>query len=389
MPKIEIAEILEATTGGTRRHLFDLVTGLDPARFHVTVIVSTLRDPLFQGDLERMRARGIGVIDIPMRRAIRPWHDVCALARIRRRLRQGRFDIVHTHSSKAGFLGRIAARLANIPVIIHTPHVFPFLMAGPGFRNRFYAALERLAARYTTRLICVWRDEQKVAEEWRIIPPGRVTVIENGIDGEALARGQASPLDCRSRYGVKAGELAVGMIGRFTAQKGHRFLIQAAQRVCESVPGVRFLLIGDGELKSDIQRMIAARGMAEQFRLLDQTDDIYSFYPALDLFVLPSLWEGLPYTLLEAMAFRRAVVATRVGGVGDVITDGVDGLLVPPADAYALASAMLALLENPTLRAQLAQAATQTVARRFQKATMLRHITSVYEETWLAVRPAP
>lgn len=379
MPRIEIAEILEATTGGTRRHLFDLATGLDPARFHVTAVVSTLRDPLFLGDIARIRAMGIDVVDIPMRREISPWLDACALARIYRRLRRGRFDIVHTHSSKAGFLGRIAARLAGVPVVIHTPHVFPFLMEGPALRNKFYAALERIAARCTTRIVCVWQDEKRAAQDWRIMPADRIIVIENGIDAGAFACGQAASAEARARCGLKDGEFAVGVIGRFTAQKGHRHLIEAARIVCREIPAVRFLLVGDGELKTEILSMISEKGLTEHFRIMDQTEDIYAFYHALDLFVLPSLWEGLPYSLLEAMACGRAVVATRVGGVGDVVADGSDGLLVSPADSIALARAIVTVLSDPVLRERLGRTAALTVTRRFQKKAMLARIAELYE----------
>ena len=372
-----VLHVLEATTGGTRRHLFDLVTRLDPARFAVHVVVSTRRDPGFLADLEALRARGLGVTVIPMTREIHPLRDAVALLRLRVAIRTARPDIVHTHSSKGGFLGRIAARLAGVPVVVHTPHVFAFQMAVGPLRRRLYLALERGAARLADRIICVCPAERAAAILARVAQPAQLVVIENGIaplpPPIAAARAQM-----RSELAIRPDELVVGTVGRYTRQKGHADLLAAAPAVLQRHPRTRFVLAGAGELRPAIEAQIARLALGDHVLLVGAQEDAARFYPAFDVTVLPSLWEGLPYSLLEAMAAGAAVVATRVGGIPDVILSGKTGLLVPPLAPEALAQAIAALLADPALRARLGAAARALVPVRYAVDTMVRKTAELY-----------
>ncbi len=371
-----VLEILEATTGGTRRHLMDVVTSLDPSRFQVTVACSARRDPAFFNDIALMRAKCITVHLIPMRRAISPFSDLLALLRLVRFMRHTRFDVVHTHSSKAGFLGRLAARLTGVPRIIHTPHTFPFQMKSSRPIRFAYFHLERFAARFTDRILCVCPSQRVIAQ--RLINPARVVVIENGI-GAPPTPNVAERNRQQLELGISPGCLVVGMVGRFTLQKGHVHFIAATRQVAARLPDVRFILVGSGELKQRIERNIAAAGLQDRFILLGAREDVPDLVPLFDVVVLPSLWEGLPYALLEAMSAGKPVIASSVAGMADVIKNGDNGLLVPPEDSTALADAMLKLLENGELRSTMGHRARESLRHRCRLEDMIERLSSVYE----------
>ena len=361
----KVLQVLEATEGGTRRHLVDLVMHLDPARFAVSVACSTRRDPAFLDDIRLLEARGIAVHVLPMRRAVSPLWDAVALVRLVRLMRRGRYDVVHTHSSKAGILGRVAATLSGVPRVVHTPHVFPFDMSVNRMARFCYFQSERFAARLTDCLVCVFPSQRRTAET--LLDRSKVIVVENAVDG----RTPAQP--------VGDGRLQVGMVGRLTLQKGPAYFVEAARLVAARLPQVRFALIGEGPLRVALERQIAATGLGSQFSMAGARDEAADLLALLDVVVLPSLWEGLPYVLLDALAAGKAIVATRVGGVPDVIVDGVNGLLVPPCEPQALASAVLKLLENTAWRATIGEQARKTAAARPGLAMMVARLSEVYE----------
>ena len=235
-----VAQVIEATTGGTRRHLLDLVTGLDPARFAVSVIGSPRRDPVFASDVEGLRLRGIGVTLVPMKREISPLSDLLACLRIYRQLRRSPVEIVHTHSSKAGFLGRIAARLAGVRAVVHTPHVFPFQMDVGAWRKSFYLQLERSATRLADRVICIYPGQKQEAVAAGLGPPEKFVVIENGVRSNAAAGDDPGVRrELRKRLRIGEDQPVVGSLGRFTRQKGYEFLVHAARLLAQSVDGLK------------------------------------------------------------------------------------------------------------------------------------------------------
>lgn len=376
--RLKVVEILEATTGGTRRHLFDLATHLDPARFSVSVLCSTRRDPAFAADLEEFRERGIPTRVVPMVRAIRPWADLAALGQIRRYLREQRPDVVHTHSSKAGLLGRLAARQAGVPRLVHTPHCFAFDMDVGFLRRRLYLRLERWAARFTDRLICVCPAEKASALRHGLAAPDKFTVIENGISLPAPAADPAAVAALRRDLGLPPKTRVIGVVGRLTRQKGHEHLIRAAPAILRHFPETRFVFVGDGERRAALAKQAAALGVTRNIVFAGQREDAGRCYPLFDVLAMPSLWEALPYALLEGMAAGRAVVASRVGGVADLLSPGESGLLVPPRAPEALAESICAALAAPELRARLGVNAKRVVAQRCRLDEMVARTAAVY-----------
>jgi glycosyltransferase involved in cell wall biosynthesis len=243
--------------------------------------------------------------------------------------------------------------------------------------SRFaYFHLERFAARFTDRIICVCPSQQVIAQQ--LTNPARVVVIENGI-------GAPPPPDVAERkrrqleLGIVTECLVAGVVGRFTIQKGHAHFIAAARQVAARLPNVRFLLVGSGELKRNIEQNIATAGLQERFIILGAREDVTDLLPLFDVVVLPSLWEGLPYALLEAMSAGKPVIASSVGGMADVIKNGDSGLLVPPEDSIALADAMLKLLENGKLRSNMGNSARESLRHRCRLEDMIDLLSSVYE----------
>lgn len=347
--------VLEATEGGTLTHLRDLVLGLDPAEFELTVAVGLSRGPGAEADLERFRQRGVTVLVGPMQRAIRPWADLRALLWLRGVLARGRFDIVHAHSSKAGLLARLAARWAGVPSL-YTPNGWAFLNDefAPR-RRRLFAALERWAGRWSTAILPVSVGEYQAALDWHIAPPDKLITARNGIDLAALRA--LTPLT-RAELGLTADQLVAVTIGRRAEQKGDRHLLNAWRTVVATYPDAVLLLVGDGPLEPELRAQADGLGIADHVRFVGRVSQAPRYLPVADLFVLPSLFEGCPYALMEAMALGRPCLATAVQGSAELIDDGVTGRLVPPADSTALAAALLALAGDATLRARLGAAAS-------------------------------
>lgn len=383
MNRPRIAQILEATTGGTRRHLNDIVNGIDARRVELHVICATLRDPAFGADIETMRARGIPVHVVPMVRAVSPRRDMAACRRMACLLRRYRFDGVHTHSSKAGVLGRIAARRTGVPVVMHTPHVLPLDMrAGAGARW-VYRLIERRLARWTDRIVCVSQAGMVSAAGAGLAPSARYDIIPNGVDVEVLDRAVAWHAVNKTELGIPADVPVVGAVGRLTRQKNFRLLVAAAARVHGVMPETRFVIFGEGEERQRLETDIVNAGLADRIFLPGAREDIYAWYPHFDVFAMSSDWEGMPYSLLEAMGSRGVVVATAVGGVAEVVQSGTNGVLTPAGRVEPLAAALVERLKAPgPERRRMGRAARQTVAKKYSRRIMLAALEKLYLQTF-------
>ncbi len=380
MARLKVAICLESTIGGTRKHVRELALGLDPRRFEVHLVVSLRRGREILHDLPAISRRGVRMHVVPMSRAISPVEDARSLARLLRLFRRERFDVVHTHSAKAGFLGRYAARAADVPTVIHTPHVWPFQWAG-GAARRIYYRLERRAAKWCDRLVCVGPGQREFGAASRVAgaDEAKLVVIPNGIDPGVVDR-SADRAGVRAELGVMPGQLAVGMVARLAPQKGVGRFLDAAAIIARERGDVRFLLVGSGPLERRVRQRARRLGLGPaRLALLGHREDVPRLCSGFDVFALSSLYEGLPYVLLEAMAARLAVVATRVSGVEDVIEDGVTGHLAPPGDSRAIAGVISALIDDAGARHALGQAARQRVEKDFPTGRFVEAHARLYE----------
>lgn len=353
--RIRVLQVLEATTGGTRRHVYYLLKYLDQTRFDVTLVYSDERDPHFRDDLEAFSAWGVHLIEVPMRREISPWRDAVALLRILRVMWRGHYDVVHAHSSKAGFLARVAARIARVRTIVYSPHGFAFQYGQRSYAKVLYRWLERFAGLFHHRLMCVSEGERELALRYRITSPSKICVIPNSIPSEAVAT-LRSPESVRQSLGLLPDALVVGMVAHFRPQKGYNHFIDAIPAIVAACPETRFLVIGGGTLLESARERIRRLGVEERVILAGYQLHPPDFLQIMDLFVLSSLWEGMPYALLEAMAMGLPVLATDTVGNNELIESGRNGLLVTPGSASAIAASVVSLLRAPALRRAMGEA---------------------------------
>ena len=377
--RLRVAHVItRLCKGGAQENTFHSVRLADKRRFDVDLISGPTAGA--EGSIEdAVAAAGIGVVRVPgLVREPAPLKDLAALRRLARLFRDRRYDIVHTHTSKAGFLGRLAARRAGVPAVMHTPHGNVFDGYFNPLATKLFETMERRAARWCDRIVEL--TPGGVDEHLRrgIGRPGQFCVIFSGIDLEPFGEAVKRRGKTRRTLGVKPDELLVGGVGRLEPVKGFTYFVDAARRVLEAVPEARFVLAGQGSLDGPLRAQAGPLG--GRFDFLGPRDDVPDLMAALDVFVLPSLNEGMGRVLLEAGAAGVARVAARVGGVPDIVRDGDTGLLVPPRDAEAVAQAVVALAREPDRRKALGEAAREHVVPEFGLDRMVMRIEALYED---------
>lgn len=339
----------------------------------------------FRADLE---ASGAEVIDIPIARRISPLQDFISLLKLIRLIRRLRPQLVHTHTSKAGFIGRLAARLCGVPHIVHTVHELPQNAAHSPWLIKFYQCLEKFAAQYLCdHLITVSQPNYRQITSLGIASPEKLTLIREGLDHSKYepyhrqsAPGQRSAAEIRAEFAVPDGAPLICSVGRLEEAKGHSDLLRAFQQVSAILPQARLVIVGGGRLQEQLQKEILELGLQGHAVLAGWRDDMLDILAACDLYALASHYEGLGIATMEAMALERPVVCTGVGGVLDVVSDGVTGHLVPAHHPQAFAEKMLDLLNNPDKARQFAKAGYRRVQEEFHDDTANKATLALYRE---------
>lgn len=353
--------------GGAQHVVYLLATHLR-ARYDVTVGCAP------GGELvRRLRQDGVPVVEIPgLRRLPTPWQDARVLWRLYRLMRRGSFDLVHAHSTKAGLLGRLAANLVHVPAVLFTAHGWAFTEGRAWWKRRILALYERLMAALTTKIICVSRHDRELALCFGVARPQKLVVIHNGLVAERFA--EIDREQVRSRLGI--GEAPViAFVGRLAVPKDPMTLLVAVKEV----PAAQLLVVGDGPLRMDVERAIERDRLHDRVSLLGERSDVPEILAAADVFVLSSLWEGLPLTIIEAMMAGLPVVATRVGGVPELVEDGLTGFLVPPKDPQALSKVLRRLVEDRDLRQRMGHAGLARARKEFTLERMVAETERQYE----------
>lgn len=349
--------IARLNVGGPAVHVALLSAGLNDDRFRTTLVTGRLGPA--EGDMSYL-AREMGVEPVmisSLQREIRPLADLRALRDLIRLLRRVQPHVVHTHTAKAGFVGRLAARLTGVPVVVHTFHGHTFHGYFGAAKTRLFITLEQLAARASDAILTISERLRADLLAQRIAPPERIHVVPLGLPLTALAAldGQRGML--RAEQGFSTEHRLVGIIGRLVPIKHHELFFEAARGLLARLPEARFVVVGDGERRGELEALAARLGLGEAVRFLGWRSDLPVIYADLDAVVITSRNEGTPVSLIEAMAAGVPVVSTAVGGVPDLLRDGELGALVPPGDAGAVASALEAVLRaGPGERTAQAQA---------------------------------
>jgi glycosyltransferase involved in cell wall biosynthesis len=313
-------------------------------------------------------------------RHISPSSDLAALWNLVLLLRQERPYIVHTHTSKAGVLGRVAAWITGIPVIVHTPHGHVFYGHFSAVPSWIFLQLERALAWRTDRLIGLTPSEKREHLERGVGQVNRFAVVPSGIDLDRFRKARANGKAIPNWFECPSNARIIGSVGWLTDIKGHRFLIAAVALLRQTYHDLHLVIIGSGDQHDALLRQAAQVGISHAIHLLGHREEIEICLAGLDCFVLPSLNEGMGRALIEAMAAGLPVVASRVGGIPSLIEDGKNGLLVPAGDSSAIASALRRILDDPTWSNELGIHAMCSIGTSYGIPAMVEAIESTYRE---------
>lgn len=378
--KTRIVYILtQLELGGAQKHVLSLIEGLDPRQFETFLITSAEEGPL---SVDARGLLGDRLIEIPsLKRSIQPILDLQAILQIQAILKEYRPDIVHTHSSKAGIVGRWAAWRAGIRSVIHTIHGFGFTPESSFLERRILIGAERKAASLCRRMVAVSKAVIEEGSRLNIGVRSQYQWIPYGIDREKFRDvPQDRVFELRRELKIPNHSPLVTMIACFKPQKAPLDFVRAAVAAAKQFPMTRFLMVGDGILRSQIEQERTRLGMDEKLILTGWRRDIPQILAASDVVVLTSRWEGLPIALLEAMAGGKSVVATDVGGVSEIVKNGENGFLVSPGRIEESAQAIVQLLKDPVRAKLMGNCGREGLADDYHITTMMKRIEGLYQE---------
>jgi len=351
--------------GGAEILLRDLSIGLMRRGFRVSIGYST-PGPLAQ----EMQTLGFPLTRLPRLMQV----DPILFSGMIRLMRKDMPQIVHTHLFKSDFHGRLAARIAGVPVVLSTLHSIDRWA-----QKRLLGKLYGWTSRFADRIIAISEDVKKFHLSNTAVDESKFITIENGVDIQRFAGQESGGRDIRREFRLDAAAPVFGIIGRLTPPKDHQVFLQAAALILRSIPQARFLIVGDGSLRQELESRALELGISASIIFTGMRRDIPAVLAALDVLVLSSLWEGLPVNLLEGMASALPVVATRVGSIPDVATEET-AILVLSSDPAAIAQAGIKLANDPELRLRLGQAGLKRVKARYSMDMMINRTAALYAE---------
>jgi glycosyltransferase involved in cell wall biosynthesis len=391
--KVKVVHIItRLILGGAQENTLLTVEGLKKAgNYDVSLFTGPSLGP--EGSLiEEAKRRGIEPVIIePLRRNIHPWLDFKSFFKLYFLLRKGSYHIVHTHSTKAGILARIAAWNAGVPIIIHTIHGLPFFPYQHKFMNFLAVNLERLAAPCTEKIITVCNTMTKKAHRAKVAPFKKFLTIYSGMELDEFLKVKTNE-NLKKSLGIKDGDLVVGKIARLFELKGHRFLLKGAKEVISKFPNVKFLFVGDGMLKDELKKQVYELGIEDKviFTGLVSREKIPEYISTMDIVVHVSLREGLARIIPQAFACGKPVVSFSVDGADEIIEDGRNGFLIPPPDiseedwrnydSSKLSSCILKLLQDENLRITMGKEGKKVVDPIFRAEYMVEKIDTLYKK---------
>ena len=374
--------------GGSAQNTLQTCLHLDHERYHVSLahglshesgMTEDERQSVASG-IRRAVERGVKVYKIPsLVRRIHLWLDLKALILLLAVIRNEKPTIVHTHTSKAGILGRLAAWLTRVPIVIQTPHGHVFYgHFGPKL-SRIFLGFEKLAARYTDAIVALTGGEYDDYLKYQVIDPKKLTTIHSGVDIERFSKVRVDPAAKKKELGLDPDSPMVGTIGWLLPIKGPQYLLRAMASVWHSGCRSHLVFVGKGSMEGDLKTEALRLGLADRVHFLGWREDIPELLSLFDIFVLPSMNEGMGRVLVEAMAVGIPVVASRTGGIPDLVQHGKNGLLVTAGSETELAEAIQQLLSDPS-RARAMGRQGKLDCYRFSLDAMVKKIDRLYED---------
>ncbi len=362
-------------TGGVPNHLMTLLEGLTKYDYEITVACREI-DERFK---EKLTELGVRVFLIDLKRSINPLSDIKAIFKLYRHMREGQYDIVHTHMSKAALLGSIVGRLARVPVIINTAHNLGFLaLKNPVLKRVFWLYDKTLFFFCVDSVITVSEIVRSKIVKARILSESKAAAIVNGLDLTPFKDCTTNLSVLKSTLGLEGRGLIIGTVTRLVWFKGLDTFVSAASEVLKVYPDTRFVIVGDGPLREDLRRQADGLGIGESLLFLGERTDVPELLQIFDIFALSSVSEGMPISILEAMAASKPVVATSVGGVPELVADGETGSLVNSGDSSAFGDALINIIGNSALRFSMGEKGRRRLEREFDVDKMVRSTDELY-----------
>ena len=381
MKRIKVLHLItRLIVGGAQENTIYTALLLDSSEYMVDVISGPQTGS--EGSLiEEFEEQGGKLIIIPqLVREISPLNDFLALWKLYRMMKRNRYDIVHTHSSKAGILGRFAAKMAGVPVIVHTIHGWSFHDHMPKLLKMLFVELERMTASLSDALIVVTKLDISKGIHEGIGKREQYHLIRSAIFLDKFDPSGYDRRKIRAELGIPEDVLVVGNVGRFSPQKNPLTWVRVADAIVKIIPNIRFLLVGDGPLKKQVFQMIETLELKNKFIMTGIRRDVPRMLRVMDVFLLTSLWEGLPRVIPQAMAMELPIVANVADGTQEVINHGETGFLCQPNRISELASYCVRLLENPQERIRMGEKGRQYVMNEFDLKKMIEEIEDLYNK---------
>ena len=352
---------------------------LDPSVYDITLVYGLTRYPS-KNTVEFLKKFNGKIVFIPpLKREVSLIEDLLSLIRLYFIFIREKFDVVHTHTAKAGFIGRIAAKLAGTPLVLHTPHGHDFYGYFGALTSRLVIMLERFAALFADSMIVLTNIEKADMMKYRICRASKVRVVHSGLDFSIFARLKVDAVKKRAELRLGPEDLVVGMVGRLESIKGFEYFIDSAAIVSRQIPQARFLIVGEGSLHDELAARARDLNIEEKVFFTGWREDVPEILSVLDVLALASLNEAVGRVLLEAGAVGKPVVATEVGGVGEIIRNNETGILVPPRDPAAMAQAVITLLKDKAKRDEMGRRAKEWVRNNFNDRSMVEKLDEIYK----------
>ncbi|MCX7982781.1 MAG: glycosyltransferase family 4 protein [Syntrophales bacterium] len=386
--KIKVVHVITRfDKGGSAENTYLTVSGLDRDTYDISLMfgssversTSPAEIKSIEENISHLREKGIEIVHLPyLTRPISPIKDILALTRLYQYFKKTKPVIVHTHTSKAGILGRFAAYLARTPIICHTPHGHVFWGYFSPLETNIFILLEKIAARITDRLIMLTPQERDDHLLYHIAAPEKFEIIHSGVDLLPFLKvGRSERERMRTAMSIKEDEFVVGTVGRLTGIKGHRYLLSAFSLFLRMGGEGILIIVGDGELRSDLEEKARVLKISDRVHFLGWRRDVADIMASFDVFVLPSLNEGMGKVIVEAMASGLPIIASQIGGIKNLVAPGENGFLTPPGDEENLAASLMILYKQPHKRAEMGLRGREKAAL-YSKEAMVEKIDHLY-----------
>lgn len=381
--KIKVCHVITRfLRGGGAKNTFYTIRGLDHETFEIHLIVG--KDVYWDQVNELRNIKTIQVKELV--RNPNPVKDIKALISLFRIMKREKYDIVHTHLAKAGFIGRLAAFITNTPIIVHSVHGITFPQSAHPVKRRIYLGFERIVGKFTSAFVPVGEDLKESYVSHKIGEFERYTVIRSGMNLGLFFNAKnnlASIQKLRIEFNININDLVLGYVASLEERKGHKYAIKVAQRIVHQFPNAKFLFVGEGHLKHYLESEIKREGLENNIILTGYRSDIHQVMGVFDLKIFTSLWEGLPQVLVQAAAVGLPIVAFDADGVCEVVKEGINGFIVKKKDVKYFADRIIEVLSNLDHYKEQGLYGKRIVNSEWEIETMVKKTSALYKKLYI------